>query len=98
MNLYQYAPNPLNWIDPLGLQRKCSDENELNWTPHGYKHVAPKNSTWKDVIKSKKSGPVKYKPGVDIEPLERSVYKNDEVVSNGKPWKVKDMGGNFWSL
>ncbi|MGU5083999.1 RHS repeat-associated core domain-containing protein, partial [Escherichia coli] len=23
INLYQYAPNPLGWIDPLGL-RKCS--------------------------------------------------------------------------
>ncbi|NIE52507.1 type IV secretion protein Rhs [Pantoea sp. Ap-870] len=92
LNLYQYAPNPLAWIDPLGLQRKCSDENEPNWTPHGYKHVAPKNSTWKDVIKSTKSGPAKYKPGTDIESLERSVYKNGESVSNGKPWKVKDMG------
>ncbi|WP_176428200.1 RHS repeat domain-containing protein, partial [Pantoea sp. VS1] len=25
LNLYQYAPNPLNWIDPLGL-RKCDPE------------------------------------------------------------------------
>lgn len=54
--------------------------------------MAPKNSTWKDVIKSTKSGPAKYKPGTDIESLERSVYKNGESVSNGKPWKVKDMG------
>ncbi|PWJ72508.1 UNVERIFIED_ORG: RHS repeat-associated protein, partial [Pantoea agglomerans] len=23
VNLYQYAPNPLSWIDPLGLARKC---------------------------------------------------------------------------
>ncbi|HDS1238266.1 TPA: hypothetical protein QEG22_004344, partial [Pluralibacter gergoviae] len=22
-NLYQYAPNPLMWIDPLGLSNKC---------------------------------------------------------------------------
>ncbi|WP_282601558.1 RHS repeat-associated core domain-containing protein, partial [Pantoea ananatis] len=28
-NLYQYAPNPLSWIDPLGLN-KCS-------APNGYK-------------------------------------------------------------
>ncbi|MFX2575393.1 RHS repeat-associated core domain-containing protein, partial [Serratia marcescens] len=25
LNLYQYAPNPLNWIDPLGLS-KCEPE------------------------------------------------------------------------
>lgn len=24
LNLYQYAPNPLSWIDPLGLARTCS--------------------------------------------------------------------------
>lgn len=26
-NLYAYAPNPLNWIDPLGL-RKCSSSRK----------------------------------------------------------------------
>ncbi|EJJ6948119.1 hypothetical protein NJJ93_001007, partial [Salmonella enterica] len=25
LNLYQYAPNPLSWIDPLGL-KTCSSE------------------------------------------------------------------------
>ncbi|ELO81637.1 hypothetical protein SEEERB17_020811 [Salmonella enterica subsp. enterica serovar Enteritidis str. SARB17] len=24
INLYQYAPNPITWIDPLGLERTCS--------------------------------------------------------------------------
>ncbi|WP_312948285.1 RHS repeat-associated core domain-containing protein [Superficieibacter sp.] len=24
INLYQYAPNPLSWIDPLGLAKVCS--------------------------------------------------------------------------
>ncbi|WP_422047231.1 RHS repeat-associated core domain-containing protein [Rosenbergiella epipactidis] len=24
LNLYQYAPNALGWVDPLGLSRKCS--------------------------------------------------------------------------
>ena len=28
LNLYQYAPNPLNWIDPLGLS-KCEPENGM---------------------------------------------------------------------
>ncbi|MEE3664939.1 hypothetical protein V2I52_24115 [Brenneria sp. g21c3] len=32
MNLYQYAPNPLTWIDPLGLS-KCSS----NGRPDPYK-------------------------------------------------------------
>lgn len=28
LNLYQYAPNPLSWIDPLGLQRLCAFGNK----------------------------------------------------------------------
>lgn len=71
---------------------KCSRDIELNWTPHGYKHVAPKNSSWKDIINSTKSGPTKYKLGTDIESLGRSVYKNDQSVTNEKSWKVQDMG------
>ncbi|WP_241688185.1 RHS repeat-associated core domain-containing protein, partial [Salmonella enterica] len=27
LNLYSYAPNPLTWIDPLGLERTCSLKN-----------------------------------------------------------------------
>ncbi len=26
LNLYQYAPSPLNWVDPLGLS-KCSPDS-----------------------------------------------------------------------
>ncbi|WP_242664707.1 RHS repeat domain-containing protein, partial [Escherichia marmotae] len=28
LNLYQYAPNPLSWIDPLGLTKKCMGVSE----------------------------------------------------------------------
>ena len=28
INLYQYAPNALDWVDPLGLSRKCSLEGK----------------------------------------------------------------------
>ncbi|HHA2009048.1 TPA: RHS repeat-associated core domain-containing protein, partial [Enterobacter mori] len=27
INLYQYTPNPLSWIDPLGLTKTCSFKN-----------------------------------------------------------------------
>ncbi|MFP1814168.1 RHS repeat-associated core domain-containing protein, partial [Lonsdalea quercina] len=40
-NLYAYAPNPLSWIDPLGL--KC-------WS-------AAKKDYWKDVAKSELKNP-----------------------------------------
>ncbi|WP_429619631.1 RHS repeat-associated core domain-containing protein [Serratia sp. 2723] len=69
-----------------------TDNKDVQWSPHGYKHSSPKNSSWKDIIKSTKLGPAKYKPGTDIEALERSVYSTGQVVTNGKPWKVKDLG------
>ncbi|WP_252088923.1 RHS repeat-associated core domain-containing protein, partial [Pseudomonas sp. MWU13-3659] len=92
LNLFEYAPNPLGWVDPLGLQKNCCPDKEPEWTPHGYKHVAPKNSSWKDIVKSTKKGPAKYKPGTDIEALERSVHRDGQPVTNGKSWKVKDLG------
>ena len=46
----------------------------------------------KDTIKSTKSGAAKYPPDVKIEELERYVYKNGQLVTNGKTWKVMDMG------
>ncbi len=91
VNLYSYVHNPTGWIDPLGLAG-CPSANEPNWTNHGYKHVPPKNASWKDIVKSTKSGPAKYKPEINIEALERSVYKTGQPVTNGKPWKVQDMG------
>jgi RHS repeat-associated protein len=30
INLYAYAPNPLGWVDPLGLKSKCSRDNTWN--------------------------------------------------------------------
>ncbi|MFQ7001382.1 MAG: hypothetical protein ACLRRH_08755 [Clostridium sp.] len=45
--------------------------------------------SWKEIIKSTKTGPAKYSPDItDIEAFERSLeiwYK----VTNGKTWKVK---------
>ncbi|EPK6165019.1 hypothetical protein KY207_004181 [Providencia stuartii] len=45
MNLYQYAPNPLTWVDPLGLKcwstaRKDFWKNEAKINSHKY---SPKN-------------------------------------------------------
>ncbi|WP_315315145.1 HYD1 signature containing ADP-ribosyltransferase family protein, partial [Pantoea vagans] len=35
VNLYQYAPNPLSWVDPLGLQKgKCSNETDTTRVRH----------------------------------------------------------------
>ncbi|WP_224101122.1 RHS repeat-associated core domain-containing protein [Paraburkholderia caribensis] len=39
INLYQYAPNPVQWIDPLGLARRpcpCDCEKILKESGRGY--------------------------------------------------------------
>ena len=49
-NLYAFAPNVKGWVDPLGLSNApgaCNnpcDNDSLDWTSHGGKHVPPKNS------------------------------------------------------
>ncbi|MGS2871675.1 RHS repeat-associated core domain-containing protein [Enterobacter huaxiensis] len=90
LNQYAYVPNPLTWVDPLGL--KCRETEQTVWTNHGYKHFLPKNKSWKDIIKSTKTGPAKYTHDVDIKTLEYDVFNTGMPVTNGKPWKVKDIG------
>nr|WP_306109996.1 RHS repeat-associated core domain-containing protein [Pseudomonas sp. PB120] len=63
---------------------------KVDWTPHNYKHSASKNMTWKETINSTKSGPAKYKQGIDVESLEREAYANGYPAANGKPWKVRE--------
>ena len=45
--------------------------------------------TWKETIQSTKSGPAKYKQGIDIETMERDAYKTGAPATNGKLWKIK---------
>lgn len=55
-------------------------------------HFPPKNKSWKDIIKSTKTGPAKYKPDINIKSVEYDLFNSGTPVTNGKPWKVKDMG------
>uniref|UniRef100_UPI001CBB5659 RHS repeat-associated core domain-containing protein n=1 Tax=Pseudomonas sp. GL-RE-29 TaxID=2832375 RepID=UPI001CBB5659 len=64
--------------------------SQVDWTPHGYKHMPSKNMTWKQTINSTKSGPAKYKSGTDVESLERDAYNTGLPVTNGKSWKIKE--------
>jgi RHS repeat-associated protein len=33
LNAYQYCPNPVGWVDPLGLASKAGDCPKKKWTP-----------------------------------------------------------------
>ena len=105
-NGYSYAPNPNSWIDPLGLAKKkqtnkandcCADpcESSINigWSNHGNKHVPQNKLSWKQIVDSTKNGgAAKYKPGVNIQALERLAWANGTKVNAGagknSTWKV----------
>jgi RHS repeat-associated protein len=67
----------------------------VQWTSYGGRHVPPSNVPWKKIIESSTSGLAKYKPGIPIEKLERTVWETGIPVSNGKPWKVAEFTGEI---
>ena len=100
LNLYVYVVNnPLLWVDPSGYA-KCSKTNisqneatpkRISWTNHRYKHFPDKNVSWKNIVKSTKSGPAKYSPKIkDIETFERDAWETGIPTTNGKNWKIKE--------
>ena len=58
-NLYQYSPNPIQWIDPLGLSWAPADYR-ANWelaygarpSEHQVHHIIPKDDQYEKLIKS----------------------------------------------
>lgn len=64
---------------------------QIQWSSHGGKHFPPAGVEWADIVTGTAHGPAKYKPGVDIERLDRDVWQNGEPVTSGKNWKVKEL-------
>lgn len=75
--------------DNVGVSFRPNTDMVVNWSNHSYKHFPPKKMSWKGITKSTKNGSAKYKPGIDVEALERQVWKEGTSVTNGKVWKVK---------
>jgi hypothetical protein len=66
-------------------------ETTVKWSAYRGIHVPPSNTSWKKIIESTTSGSAKYKPGVNIEALERGVWAGGKSANNGKPWKVMEF-------
>ena len=78
--------------DLYKLEEASKGSNEaIKWRNHGYKYFPQKNMSCKDIIKSTKNGPAKYKPGIDTEALERMVWKKGTSLTNGKTQKVMEF-------
>ena len=46
-NVYAYAPNPVGWIDPLGLSNNCPPERGYHNETYADKPVKPEDATKK---------------------------------------------------
>jgi len=58
---------------------------------HGYKHYPAKNKSWKDVVDSTKTGPAKFRKGVDIASIDYDVWETGIPTTNGQSWKIKEF-------
>ncbi|ANY68036.1 hypothetical protein BBD42_17315 [Paenibacillus sp. BIHB 4019] len=60
-----------------------------NYLKHDYRTLKGyKKMTWSDIRSTTKNGAAMYKPGIDIESLERYAWENGTPTTNGKTWKV----------
>ena len=80
VNLYQYAPNPLSWVDPLGLARKCGHAEHASEL--GYTKKNERSHGQPVYVNNKAPGKLKY-----ITP--------DGDRHNGGFWKATDSVRNL---
>lgn len=59
---------------------------------YGNKHVAPKTIPWQKVVEGTKSGPAKFAGDIDIYAITLRAWETGIPVTNGRDWKVFDMG------
>jgi hypothetical protein len=67
------------------------DAEDFAWTSHGYKHFASSTHSWTEIVRSTARGPSKYLPNIDVEALERHVWKSGSPTTNGRSWKVMEF-------
>jgi len=72
--------------------------NQITWAPgvrtlsqQYAKHIPRSNAWTRDIIKATRHSEALYKPGQDIEMLERSVWQSGTPVTSGKNWKVYEF-------
>jgi hypothetical protein len=72
--------------------KSAKESNKIEWTNHGWKHKPQQNVPWKKIVENTRDRkfPAKYKPGIEIEQLEKTVW--DRGVSckspDGQVWKA----------
>lgn len=70
------------------------NNQKLIWSTHNNKHILDPKAKWdKKTIKSTKVQPALYKPGTNIELIERMVWEKGITVkkANNQIWKVMEL-------
>jgi len=105
LHAYAYAPNPIGWVDPLGLAKKKARDGKApspkesgcscdcgNWTSHAGKHFPKKGMATKDIITSTTSGPAKYYHGISVQFLEMEAWQTGQPAigsTHSRSYKIK---------
>ena len=88
MNLYQYAPNPVGWVDPLGLY------DDLKDTGMGH-HLMPRSIAKKlNINELSKNNSIAWYPNnsANTADLHKSLHRN--LINQGIPFHGSKYEGN----
>ncbi|EMA1870376.1 RHS domain-containing protein, partial [Cronobacter turicensis] len=81
INLYQYAPNPLVWVDPLGLRKKCNAKRTKHVpNRHIRRHNNIGNSKFSLKERTKLQAKSKYRKPSQYRKIENRTMKNPSRI------------------
>ncbi|OGY75451.1 MAG: hypothetical protein A2550_03625 [Candidatus Jacksonbacteria bacterium RIFOXYD2_FULL_43_21] len=83
---------PARWFRQAGdqLASYLRRSQRVEWMEYT-RHLSPNNIPWKNIVEGTTSGVAKYRPGLNVEALERYVWEKGTQVTNGRNWKVMEF-------
>ncbi len=73
------------------IDQSKNGASKVEWAQDYPKHRPQPRLSWKEIVESTRHGNARYKPGVNIEQLERLGWEQGISVKDGR-WKVMDWG------
>ncbi|WP_217897859.1 RHS repeat-associated core domain-containing protein [Cobetia sp. QF-1] len=91
-NLYQYAPNPTGWVDPLGLSKCCNDKNKKTSYQGVSRRAALREAKRDAGIPNSQNPVVRYKPLRDGNG--KKIINSDGFPVNAREYNYADSDGS----
>ncbi|MEL0618011.1 RHS repeat-associated core domain-containing protein [Cobetia marina] len=91
-NLYQYAPNPTGWVDPLGLSKCCNDKNKKTSYQGVSRRAALREAKRDAGIPNSQNPVVRYKPLRDGNG--KKIINSDGFPVNAREYHYADSDGS----